>query len=1134
MSNFVHLHTHSHYSLLDGLGKIPELVSRAKELGMDTLAITDHGVMYGVIDFYKKCQEENIKPIIGIEAYVAPRRMVDKVPKIDSSPYHLILLAKNQTGYKNLLYLTTQAHLVGHYYRPRIDKEILKTHADGLIAASACFFGEIPQAIMKKSWKEVVKLAENYLAIFGKDNFYLELQDHPEIPDQEKVNLGLKKLSKELNIPLICTGDIHYIKPEDRDAHEVLLAVQTGKDFDDETRLSLKETNLSMRSPLEMEKIFGQAICENTVKLAEKCDLKFEFGKPILPEFPLPKEETTKTYLEKLAWEGLKERYPEVTEELKTRLKYELKTIEKTNFEDYLLIVSDYVNFAKKNGILVGPGRGSAAGSLVCYALKITDIDPIEYKLLFERFLNPERIAPPDIDLDFADNRRDEVLQYISHKYGSDKVAQIITFGTMASRGSVRDTGRALGMTYSDVDKIAKLIPFGLTLDQSLEAVDELKDLYNQDASVKKLLDMAKRLEGVARHASTHAAGIVISREPLVNCVPLQYAPRGEQEIITQYAMNEIEAIGLIKMDILGLANLSIMGNALRIIRKTQGKQIDIDNLPLDDKKTYELLSAAKTTGVFQLESDGMKRYLKELKPSEFDDIIAMVALYRPGPIELIPDYIAGKHGKKKIEYLHPKLEPILRDTYGIAVYQEQVLQIARNIAGFSLGEADILRKAVGKKIKKLLMEQEIKFVQGAVKNHVSRAVAEKLFTFIEPFAEYGFNRAHATSYAKIAYQTAYLKTHFPQEFMAALLTSEQNNLDKLAVAIAECERIGIQVLPPEINESFVEFGVVVERGNIRFGMAAIKNVGEGVTEAIVEERKANGPYKNLEDFLLRLGSGVLNKKVIESLAKAGALDHFAERNQILASMETILKFISSKNENKDKTQMGLFGGEEIHRGKLILTKIEPAPKKQRLAWEKELLGMYVSEHPLKGLESQLKKHANPIAEIKSNPNGKIKIAGIISTIQKILTKANEPMLFCTVEDTSAKLEVLVFPKVLQKDNLIWQTDNIVLIEGHTNTKDGQLKLIAEKAQEIVLKEMDAETFESAEKLVITLKKNASKNLLEEIKKVLLDHPGIIPVYLKLPKNGEYSEIKTKTTVAISKELIEALGLLVGKENIDI
>lgn len=1124
MSNFVHLHTHSHYSLLDGLGKIPELVSRTKELGMDSLAITDHGAMYGVIEFYKECQRSGIKPIIGVEVYIAPRRMHDKQPKVDTNPYHLILLAKNEQGYKNLLYLVTKSYLEGHYYKPRIDKELLKDHAEGLIASTACIMGEIPRAILSSSWEKVIETTKIYLDIFGKENFYLELQDHPEVPEQIKVNEGLKKLAKELKIPLIATCDIHYIKPEDREPHEVLLAVQTGKDYDDESRMTLKEVNLSIRSPEEMEKIFGKEICQNTVKVAEKCDLKLEFGKPIFPHFDLPKGETPKSYLEKLAWQGLEKRYPKNTPELKKRLRFELDTIEKTHFEDYLLIVADYVRFAKENRILVGPGRGSAAGSLVCYSLEITDIDPIKYNLLFERFLNPERIAPPDIDLDFADARRDEVIRYIAEKYGHDNVAQIITFGTMASRGSVRDTGRALGMAYSDVDKIAKLIPFGLTLDQSFEAVDELKDLYSQDEQVRKLLDMARRLEGVARHASTHAAGIVIAREPLLNYVPLQFSTRGNEEIITQYPMNDIEAIGLIKMDILGLANLTIMGNCLRIVRKTRNIEIDIDNLPLDDPETFALLSRAQTIGIFQLESDGMRRNLKELKPTVFDDIIAMVALYRPGPMEYIPDYIAGKHGRKEVNYLHPKLKDILGDTYGIAVYQEQVLQIARSIAGFSLGEADILRKAVGKKIKKLLMEQQVKFVAGTTRNGVSRQVAEKLFHFIEPFAQYGFNKAHATCYAKIAYQTAYLKAHFPQEYMAALLTSEQSNLDKLSVAISECERLNIKVLAPDINESFVEFGVVPETGNIRFGLAAIKNVGKGVAEAIVEERKANGNYSSFEEFLQRLGSNVLNKKVVESLAKAGALDRFSDRSEILSGIDLVIKFLS--DQNKRETQKGadqpdLFANLAIKLEvtKLTLPKVESISKKQKLAWEKELLGMYISEHPLKDLANLIREQGTPIVDIsETQVDKKIKLAGIISSIKKIITRSNEPMAFVSIEDETGKIEVLVFPKILKNNTLLWQMDNIISVVGRVNNKDGVLKIIAEEARSL-----EGEKTKSAKtkptKFVLELSGRVKKEQLLEIKNVLEEFPGSLKVILKINRSSGTEEIKTKTQVKDSPDL---------------
>jgi len=1130
MSNFVHLHTHSHFSLLDGLGKIPELIYRAKELGMEALALTDHGAMYGVIEFYEECQKQGIKPIIGVETYLAPRRMEDKEPRIDTKPYHLVLLARNETGYQNLLKLVTAAHLVGHYYRPRIDKAILKKHAEGLIALTACVFGEIPQLILKNKPEATLKMIAEYQEIFGKENFYLELQDHPELPEQRIINQGLIKLSEKTGAPLVATGDIHYIHPEDREAHEVLLAVQTGKDLDDESRITLKETNLSMRPAEELIQAFKESpeAIKNTLKIADRCQLELKFGKTILPKFPLNPGETAREILRNKIQEGLKKRFETITSVIRGRIDYELQTIEKTHFEDYFLIVADYVNFAKKNGILVGPGRGSAAGSLVSYSLNITDLNPLQYNLLFERFLNPERIAPPDIDLDFADARRGEVLHYISQKYGTQNVAQIITFGTMASRGSVRDTGRALGMSYADVDKIAKLIPFGLTLEQSLETVSELKDLYLKDSPVKKLLDMAQRLEGVARHASTHAAGLVISEEPLENYVPLQFSPRGEREIITQYPMNDLETIGLIKMDILGLANLTILENTLKIIKKTQNREIRLEKIPLDDSQTYELLARAETTGVFQLESDGMKRYLKELRPTSFEDIIAMVALYRPGPIRLIPEYIQGKHGKK-ITYLHPKLQPILENTYGIAVYQEQVLQIARDIAGFTLGEADVLRKAIGKKIRRLLMEQERKFMKGAIRSGISKNIAEKLFHFIEPFAEYGFNRAHAACYGLIAYQTAYLKKHFPKEFMAALLTSEQNNLDKLSVAIAEAERMKIKVLPADVNESFVDFGVVVGTSNIRFGLAAIKNVGRGAAEAIVEERILNGPYNLLESFLKRLGSKILNKKIIEALAKVGALERFGERNQILMNMEAILRFLSDSSQKVSSAQIGLFGQSKDLEQILKLEPIDPATKKQKLAWEKELLGMYVSEHPLHGFEDKLSLLASPIGQLNSGEGTRVKVAGIITSTSKILTRSREPMIFATLEDTSARTEVLVFPKVLKKDLFIWRTDNIILVEGRTNLKDGVLKIIAESAQEIILTKDE----ETKNQLILTLPANAKKDLLLEIKKILEKFPGETPVILKVPQNDDFKEIRTKTRVKIEKKLMEKLSKLLGGNRVE-
>lgn len=1141
MPNFVHLHTHSHYSLLDGLGKLPDLISRAKELGMDSLALTDHGVMYGAIEFYKKCHDEGIKPIIGVEMYLAPRTMFDKEGKIDSSPYHLVLIAKNNAGYQNLLKIVTAAHLEGYYYKPRVDKEFLKNHSDGLIALTACLAGEIPRLIVSSQKERIQEAIKEYQDIFGPENFYLELQYHPELAEQKTVNKELIKLSKELKIDLVCTNDIHYVRAEDKDAHEVLLAIQTGKDFDDENRLSLKEFDLSMTSPEDMAEHFKDVpeALANTVKIAKMCDLKLDLGQTILPKFATPENMPSKEYLEKLCHDGAKTRYGKITPEIKERLDYELSVIEKCQFEDYFLIVHDYVRFAKDNGIVVGPGRGSAAGSIIAYVLDITDLDPIKYDLLFERFLNPERISPPDIDLDFADDRRGEVIDYITQKYGKDHVAQIITFGVMKARMAIRDVARALGMSYDDGDRIAKLIPMGATLDESLNTVTELKNIYNNEPSFKKLIDMAKRLENVARNAGTHAAGVVISQKPLTDYVPLQFPPRGETNIVTQYSMKYIDEVGLLKVDILGLSNLTIIKNALRIIKKTTDQEIDLAKIPMDDKASYELLTRGDSSGVFQLESDGMKRYLKDLKPTQFEDIISMVALYRPGPMDSINDFIDAKHGRKKITYLDPKLEPILKPTYGVIVTQDQVLQIARYFAGFTYGQADILRKAVGKKIKKLLDEQHEKFIQGAVKQGATQNTAKAVWDFIEPFARYGFNRAHAACYAMISYQTAYLKAHFPSAFMAAWLTAEQQNIDKIAFAIAECQRMSIEVLPPNVNESFVEFGVMKDSGNIRFGLAAVKNVGEGVSEEIVRECQERGPYLSFGDFITRLGGKILNKKVIESLAKAGGLDHLAERNQILTQIDLILKFMASLDKSAQKNQMNLFqDAAKPVLAELKLEAVEPASPKQRLAWEKELLGIYLSEHPLKNLSRELQALGSPIINLEEAPESrKIQAGGVIVTRRKILTKNKEPMMFATLEDLTGKIEVVVFPRTLAKDNLLWLSDEPLIVAGRLDRKDGQTKIIAESVQYLEqsngkteLITADAEKM-APQKLMITLDRKADKEILLKIKDVLTqyiteDESGLM-IFLRIPQNGHFEEIQTKTKVifkpALKRDLKEIL-----------
>ena len=1142
---FTHLHVHSHYSLLDGLGKIDELIEGAKNLGMDSLAITDHGVMYGALQFYNKAKEAGIKPIIGCEVYLAPRRMNDRQPKIDNYPYHLVLLAKNETGYKNLVKIVSNAHLYGYYYKPRTEREELEKYSEGLIAMTACLQGEIPRLILDKKLSKVKEKIKWYQQTFGRENFYLELQSHPHLDEQTKVNETLIKLSEELNVPLIATNDVHYVSSEDKDAHEILLAVNTNKEVDDANRLSLKDFDISLKSTQIMQEAFANVpeALENSQKIVSQCNLELKSEGLILPHFKLPKGITSKQQLSKLAREGLEKKYGKNNKEAQERLEFELEVIENAGFSDYFLIVSDFVNWAKENGIIVGPGRGSAAGSIVTYCLNITELDPLPYNLLFERFLNPSRISPPDIDLDFQDDRRSEVIKYISDKYGADHVAQITTFGTMASRGSIRDVGRALGMAYGDVDQIAKLIPFGMTLSQSLEEVKELKNFYDSDVAIKKLIDMAKKLEGVARHASIHAAGIVITKKPLTEYLPLQ-RPAKSNELteavggtVTQFPMNDIEKLGLLKIDLLGLANLTIIKNALRIIRKVACVEIDIKTIPMDDEKTYKLLAKAHTTGVFQLESDGMKRYLKELRPTSFNDIIAMVALYRPGPMEFIPDYIAGKHQKKEIKYLHPKLEPILKDTFGIAVYQEQIMQIARDLAGFTMSEADVLRKAMGKKIEKLLMEQKEKFIEGAINNGIDKEIAVRLFQFTEPFAKYGFNKSHAACYALIAYQTAYLKANFPGAFMAALLTSEQDNIEKIAQVIEECERMGIKVAPPDVNESFVEFGVIVENKKeyIRFGLAAIKNVGQGVSEQIVEERKNNGAYQDLEDFIDRLPANVVNKKVIESLAKSGALDKFGERNQLLAGTPAIIKYKSNVDSQANNGQLGLFGGadKEILKTKINLPQIDPANKKQCLAWERELLGIFLSEHPMNEYRELIKDKVTPINELTpDHANEKFTIAGIITRLQKIITRNKQPMVFATLEDFTGRVEVLVFPKALMTNALIWRVDNVVCVIGNLSNKDGEPKILVDKA--FPIEEID--NLPKAKKIIndifITIPGNSGKDLLLKIKEILQTMPGDCSVCLRISTAKELKEIRTKARVKPSKILFDQLGELVGAENI--
>ena len=1070
---FTHLHIHSHYSLLDGLPKIDELINAAKNQGMKALALTDHGVMYGAIEFYKKAKAAGIKPIIGVEAYMARHGRHNKRPKIDEKPYHLTLLAKNDKGYKNLIKLTTIAHLEGFYYKPRIDNEVLKKYSAGLIVLSGCCRGQIPQLIVNNQLDKAKEIILKYKDIFGPKNFYLEIQEHPGVPEQKIINKTLFKLSKKYNVPLVATADVHYIEPEDAGTQDILLCIQTKKKKQDKDRLCMLDDDYSFRSPEKMAQDFKKhpEALENTQKIAQACNLEIELGRSKLPYFPLPKNKTADEYLQKLCEEKISNRYPKQTKEILDRLKLELSVIKKTGFASYFLIVQDFVNWAKKNGIVTGPGRGSAPGSIVSYILNITNIDPLKYDLLFERFMTGGRIAPPDIDLDFTDTRRDEVIRYVENKYNRDHVAQIITFGTMAARAAIRDVGRVLDYPYTFCDKLAKMIPFNTTLNKALKISPELNLFYQENKDAYKIINTAKKLEGVIRHASKHACGVVITPESLDQYVPVQYDTSGQEKaIITQYEMYSVEDLGLLKMDFLGLKNLTVIEKALKIIKRTQGKDIDINSIPLDNKKTFKLLQKAETKGVFQMESDGVRRYLKQLKPTELEDIIVMVSLYRPGPMELIPDYIAGKHGKRKPTYLHPKLKPILEKTYGVAVFQEQVLQIARDLAGFTLPEADVLRKAVGKKIKKLLQEQKQKFISGCIKNSIPEQTAKKIFGFIEPFAGYAFNRSHGACYAIIAYQTAYLKANYPVEFMAALLTSDQNDIDRIAIEVEEARKTGIDVLPPDINESFENFTVV--KGKIRFGLLAVKNVGKGIVKSIIDERQENGSYQNLEDFLSRVHSKDLNKKSLESLIKCGVMDQFGERNQMLENVPTLLEFSRKGQKEKQNGQTTLFSFiPSDSKISLKLKKCTPAEHQQKLLWEKELLGLFISDHPLKEYEKILNKYAQPISQVKNSyfnqytsglnqqtkftESKRVKVVGLITKIKKITTSNKQAMLFVKIEDTSGEIEAVIFPKIFESTKDFWQENKIVSVSGRLSDKGGELKILAQSVRQVTMDLLD-------------------------------------------------------------------------------
>ena len=1082
---FVHLHVHTYYSLLDGLSPPEAYAKKAAEQGAPALAITDHGVMHGGIDLYKACKKYNIKPIIGCEFYVAFNKLTDKRPQIDNKrTHHCTLLAETQEGYENLLKMTTIAHLEGYYYKPRIDWELMKKYSKGVIALSGCLHGDISQAILNQSEDKIKESIERFQSTFGKNNFFLELQYHPEIPEQQTVNERLIELGKQHNIPLVATADVHYVNEEDNVAQDIMLCIQSGKNLNDTNRLSMMNANYALHDPEIFYKEFANVpeAIENTVKIAERCNVSFEFDKPHIPSFATPDNKKPEDYLRELCYAGVisKYKFDSVKFEIKNnefvtedkeiksiieRLDYELKIITDMGFVGYFLIVWDFVKWAKDREIVVGPGRGSAAGSLVSYALDITEIDPLKYNLLFERFLNPARISMPDIDMDFADNRRDEVIEYVAQKYGREQVAQICTFGTLAARAAVKDVGRVLGVPFVEMNEFVKLISDkpGITLKEALEASPELRGAIEKNEIYQQIIDNALKLEGAVRHVSVHACAVVIADEPLTKYTALQHPPKDDKGIITQYSAKPLGALGLLKMDFLGLKNLTILQTALKIIERTKGEKINMKQIPMDNKKTFALLSRGETTGVFQLESAGMKRYLKELRPTEFEDIIAMVSLYRPGPMEWIPDYIGGKHGRKKTTYLHSSLEPILKNTYGIAIYQEQILQIAQVFAGFSLGEADILRRAIGKKIISELEAQREKFIQGAIAKGHSKNLAVTIFEkVIEPFAGYGFNKSHAACYAMIAYQTAYLKAHYPTEFMTALMSADYGNSDRIVIEIGESEQMGIQVLPPDVNESRSNF-TVVEDGKIRFGLSAIKGLGKGSVEMLLEARKQDdGIFESIEDFARRVPPKILNKKTLEALAFGGAMDSLGERKQIGLCYESIAEFAKHVDSSHKIGQAGLFDDLTDDQGApvdcLQLEEIEPATTSERLKWEKEYLGLYVSSHPLAGLQKYFQKKVIPLNQLgKKTVKKSIKVGGIVTGYKKITTKKGDMMAILQIEDPFGKAEAIVFPNKYQKISSQLVEDQVLFIEGILEKRMGEMQVVVNRANGITVEDLQKE-----------------------------------------------------------------------------
>lgn len=1123
--SFVHLHNHTEYSLLDGACRIKDIIKRAVELDMPALAITDHGVLYGVIDFYREAKKQGIKAIIGCEVYVARRSRLDKEAHKDENPYHLLLLCKDEEGYRNLVELVSRSYLEGFYYKPRVDRELLQRYNKGLIAMSACLAGEIPQAILAGNIDIAVNLAREYEDIFGKGNFYLEVQDHG-IPEEKKVCQMLYRISDETGIPLVASNDLHYINKQDAEVHDVLLCIQTAKVVSDEDRMRFPGSEFYLKTEEEMGELFVERpdAIANTVKIAAECNVDFTFGEFYLPYFNVPEGYTLETYLHKMVMERLPERYPHADEEIMKRVSYELDIINKMGFPGYFLIVEDLVSWARNNQVPVGPGRGSAAGSLVSYILGITSLDPLKYNLIFERFLNPERVSMPDIDIDFCYEKRDMVINHIIQHYGADHVAQIITFGTMAARAAIRDVGRALDISYGDVDRIAKLIPaeIGVTIEKSMQIVPELMQAYQSDYNIRKMIDTARALEGMPRHASIHAAGVVIGRESLSSIVPLQRTADGH--VITQFAKETVEDIGLLKMDILGLRTLTVIQRALQIIKRVHGVEIDIDKLPLDDEQVYRLLHAGDTVGVFQLESQGLRNILREMKPNSFEDIIAVIALYRPGPLGsgMVEDFIRCKHGEQKIDYLHPMLEDILKETYGVILYQEQVMKISSALANFTMGEADVLRRAMGKKKPQELMAQRDKFIRGADDNGIKEDISGRLFDLMESFAGYGFNKSHSAAYALVSYQTAYLRAHYPVEYMCAFLSSIIDHQEKVVHYLKECKKLGIDILPPDINESYENF--TVAGGKIRFGLGAIKNVGIAAVKSIAEVRKI-GSFSSLFNFCRRVDLSQINKRVLENLIVAGCFDSLGiSRKQALSIVDECVELCIQIKASESSQQVSLFGDmENMIEEPMVKVKGE-LNRQEKLRREKEVLGFYVSENPLDQYRDMISLvSTREIIELEKEEESYIRLAGMVLNLSKKISKKGEPYARFYLEDYSGRIEMMLFPSAYRNNISKIEPDSAIIVEGFLDKKDEKAKVSVRRVSslDINIKELH---------IHLPYEKSGNEGR-QELISILKKYHGNKEVILHLP-NRKVLALDERFNVQAIPDLKKDLSKLYGKNNV--